>query len=306
MNKEMKKIIDRSPDQDKRLLFFTGKGGVGKTSVSSATAVWLAENGHKTLLVTTDPADHLSQMFDIKVKSEPVTAKGEENLDIARIDQKKALIDYKEKVLSEAKEKYIEDMLQAIKEELNSPCTEEMASFEKFVSFIREDKYEYIVFDTAPTGHTLRLLELPMDWDQQVELMVANAAQDNSNADKEKPYQDVIDTLRNLDISSFFFVLYPENTPIMEAYRASKDLEDAGINPAGVVVNQILLEEYCTTPFFKNRYKLQKKHTNRIDDLFGLPSIGMPLLSEEIQGLEILKETGKKLWDQEYNLLKAE
>ncbi|MFN2364400.1 MAG: ArsA family ATPase, partial [Halarsenatibacteraceae bacterium] len=83
MNKEIKKIIDRNPDHDKRLLFFTGKGGVGKTSVSSATAVWLAENDHKTLLVTTDPADHLSQMFDIEVTSEAVTVEGEENLDIA-------------------------------------------------------------------------------------------------------------------------------------------------------------------------------------------------------------------------------
>ncbi|MDZ7671745.1 MAG: ArsA family ATPase [Halanaerobiales bacterium] len=300
--KDIDKIIKPNSAQDKRVLFFTGKGGVGKTVASSATAYWLAQQGYKTLLVTTDPADHLSQMFSRKVTDTPQALSGEENLFVARVDQKQAVKDYKERVLSEAEEKYDEEMIKAIKEELNSPCTEEMASFEKFVSFVLDDSYEIIIFDTAPTGHTLRLLELPMDWDQQVELMVANQLQEGEEDEQGKRYKEVISLLRNPEIASFIFVIYPENTPIMEAHRASQDLKEAGINTSLVVANQILLKEYCTTDFFEKRYNLQQKHLSRAKELFTAPLVTLPLLDQEIKGLTHLKEAGNLLWEEKIEL----
>lgn len=302
MIKDLEKIIEPDPGQDKRVLFFTGKGGVGKTVASSATAYWLAQQGYKTLLVTTDPADHLSQMFSLEVTDSPQVLKEEENLFIARVDQKAAVAEYKERVLSDAREKYDEEMIKAIKEELNSPCTEEMASFEKFVSFVLDDSYQVIIFDTAPTGHTLRLLELPMDWDQQVELMVANQLQEGEKGSQGQRYKEVISLLRNQEITSFIFVVYPENTPIMEAYRASQDLEEAGINTSLVVANQILLSEYCTTPFFEKRYQLQQKHLVRLQELFAAPVVTLPLLEQEVKGLTHLAEAGKLLWQEEQEL----
>ena len=302
VSKNIQQLIKPSPEQEQRILFFTGKGGVGKTAASSATAYWLAQEGYETLLVTTDPADHLSQMFSIEVESDPQSLEKQSNLSVARVDQEKALEEHKEKILSEAREKYDEKRLQAVKEELNSPCTEEMAAFQKFISFVTEDAYDVIIFDTAPTGHTLRLLELPMDWDDQMEMMVASEFKEKTDSEKENPYQEVIELLRNPDITSFVFVVYPENTPIMEAYRASEDLEEAGIETNLVVANKILLPEYCTTDFFKKRYKLQQKHFSRIKELFGTPVVSLPLLNKEIKGLETLKEAGKLLWEKDNNM----
>ena len=299
---KIQQLIKPGLNQDQRILFFTGKGGVGKTAASSATAYWLAQEGYETLLVTTDPADHLSKMFSIEVESDPKSLEQQSNLSIARVDQEKALEEYKEKILSEAREKYGEKRLQAVKEELNSPCTEEMAAFQKFISFVTEDAYDVIIFDTAPTGHTLRLLELPMDWDDQMEVMVANEFKEQTDSEKENPYQEVIDLLRNPEITSFVFVVYPENTPIMEAYRASEDLEEAGIETSLVVANKVLLPEYCTTDFFKKRYKLQQKHFSRIKELFGTPVVSLPLLNKEIKGLETLKKAGKLLWEKNNNM----
>lgn len=302
VSEQVQQLLKPKPDQDQRILFFTGKGGVGKTAVSSATAHWLAQQNYETLLVTTDPADHLSQMFSLQVGNQPKSLEEQPNLSIARVDQEAALKEYRENILAEAREKYGEERLQAVKEELNSPCTEEMAAFQKFISFVTEDVYDVIVFDTAPTGHTLRLLELPMDWDEQMEVMIANEFKEQTEEEKDNPYQDVINLLRDPQITSFIFVVYPENTPIMEAYRASEDLEEAGITTNLVVANKVLRPEYCTTDFFQKRYELQLKHFSRIQELFQTPVVSLPLLNKEIKGLETLEQAGHLLWEEENNM----
>ena len=116
---------------------------------------------YKTLLVTTDPAAHIGEVLDKRVGTRPTMIT--ENLYAVMIDQEEAFEQYKEQVLSDARGKYSEDMLAAMEEELNSPCIEEMAAFEKFAQFMESTEYDVLVFDTAPTGHTLRLLDLPFD-----------------------------------------------------------------------------------------------------------------------------------------------
>ncbi len=269
-------------------LFFTGKGGVGKTTVSCMAALFNAQKGYKTLLVTTDPAAHIGEVLNVKVGSDP--SKVTDNLYAVMVDQKAAFQEYKEKVLSEAQGKYSEDMLAAMDEELNSPCTEEMAAFDKFIQFIESNEYQTIVFDTAPTGHTLRLLELPFDYAKQVEMMAGTGDNVAVKDVAQNRFKKIIQTLRDKDRTLFAFVLYPESTPILESYRAMVDLRNAGIDTQLIVANLILTERVCINDFFKNRQQMQVKYLKEIKQKFNLPVLQIPLMQDEIKGFELLKK----------------
>lgn len=280
----------------RRLLFFAGKGGVGKTVMASATAVRLAEMGHRTLLVSTDPASHLSQVFEQEIGSEITPVDGQPGLCAARVDQKKAAQEYRERILTEARGKFTDGMIEAMKEELESPCTEEMAAFEKFVRFAALPEYDVIIFDTAPTGHTLRLLELPMEWDRQIEVMVSAKPGTQTHSETKARYDRIIETLKSPDLTTFVFVVYPEHTPVVEAFRASQDLRAAGIATSLVIANQVLPVEGRTTPFYANRYELQRKYLDQIEERFGVPVLVMPLLEGEIRGLRLLRRAAALLY----------
>ncbi|SJZ89907.1 ArsA family ATPase [Selenihalanaerobacter shriftii] len=294
--KEAAKVL-LPQEKEPRLIFFAGKGGVGKTSLSSVTAVYLAREDYKTLLLTTDPASHLEDVFEQEVKGEVTKVDGVDNLDIVKIDPKEVAEEYKENVLADAQEKnYSEEMLMGLKEELDSPCTEEMASFNKFIDYTEADEYEVIVFDTAPTGHTLRLLELPMNWEQQLEFKTSINTNTQADLESQKRFKRVIDKLQDKEQTTFAFVVYPETTPILEAHRAVEELETVDVETQLVIANQILPKEYCTTPYFKKRSKMQDEQLEVMEEKFSAPIIKMPLLAEEIQGLETLLEAGKELY----------
>lgn len=269
------------PSGGTKALFFTGKGGVGKTTISCISAFYIAQKGFKTLLVTTDPAAHIGEVLDMPVGSEPRAAA--ENLWAVMVDQEEAFREYKEKVLHDARGNYSEDMLKTMEEELNSPCTEEMAAFDKFVRFIEGREYDVVVFDTAPTGHTLRLLDLPFDYAKQVEMMVCG---DEAKVTMQNRFREIISVLRDKDRTVFSLVLYPESTPIMESYRAMLDLREAGIETQLVIANLILPEEVCTNDFFRNRRLMQVRYLKEIDERFNLPVLQIPMQQEEIKGME--------------------
>lgn len=270
-----------------KALFFTGKGGVGKTTISCIVALHLSGNGLKTLIVTTDPAAHLGEVFGVRVGSEPV--KITDNLFAAMIDQQQAFNEYKDRMLADARGKYSEDMVAAMEEELNSPCTEEMAAFDKFVRFIEGREYDVVVFDTAPTGHTLRLLDLPFDYAKQVEMMVSADENAAVKQETQNRFREIISLLRDRERAVFSFVLYPESTPIMESYRAMLDLKEAGIGTQLVVANMVLPEEACASDFFRNRRQMQMKYLKVINEQFGLPVLRFPVMQEEIRGINRLK-----------------
>jgi arsenite-transporting ATPase len=276
------------PQNGTKSLFFTGKGGVGKTTISCITAVRMAEKGFKTLLVTTDPAAHIGIVLGKKVGTEPSAIT--DNLYAAMIDRETAFREYKEKVLNDARGKYSDDMLSAMEEELNSPCIEEMAAFEKFAQFIESRDYDLLVFDTAPTGHTLRLLDLPFDYARQVELMVdtSSGSSITGSITKER-FGKIIDMLRDSTKTIFTLVLYPESTPIEESYRAMIDLKNAGVETQLVIANMVLPEEVCTNDFFRNRRSMQMKYLRGISDKFKLPVTVYPLMEDEIKGIEHLR-----------------
>ncbi len=276
------------PDGQTKAIFFTGKGGVGKTSISCIAALHIAQKGVKTLLVTTDPAAHIGEVLDVKIGSRP--EKITENLFAVMVNQQEAFQEYKERVLNDARGKYSEEMLATMEEELNSPCTEEMAAFDKFIQYIEGKDYEVVVFDTAPTGHTLRLLDLPFDYAKQVEMMVGAAESAEAKKTAQNRFRDIISTLRDKNRTVFSLVLYPESTPIMESYRAMLDLREAGIETQLVIANMVLPEEVCVNDFFRNRRQMQMKYLQEIKDRFNLPVLQFPLMQEEVRGLEMLKK----------------
>jgi arsenite-transporting ATPase len=274
------------PQGEPKAIFFTGKGGVGKTTISCIAALYLSRHGFKTLLVTTDPAAHIGQVLDVKVGSQP--AEIARDLYAVMIDQEEAFKQYKEKILIEAKGKYSDDMLAAMEEELNSPCTEEMAAFDKFAQFIESRDYDVIVFDTAPTGHTLRLLDLPFDYAKQVEMMISTGGDTDVKEMTQRRFKEMIRMLRDKNHTVFTLVLYPESTPITESYRAMLDLKKAGIETQVVVANMVLPEEVCVNNFFKNRRKMQMKYLKEIKERFNLPVLQFPLMEAELKGLHQL------------------
>lgn len=290
-----------------RTVFFAGKGGVGKTVASCTTAVWLAHQGYKTLLLTTDPAAHLGDVLGVSVGNTVTSVEHVPNLWAANIDPKAAAKIYTNRILDDAHTRgRSPEAIRLMEEELNSPCTEEMAAFDRFIEYATEDNWEAVVFDTAPTGHTLRLLELPLDWSAQLDVKVFASAETATVDDVARQrFERVIDLMRDPDKSTFAFVLYPEATPILEAYRASQELESLGIPTGLVFANFVLPPEACTTPFSRARRAMQKQYLVEIAQRFNVPVVEMPLLASEVSGLEKLEALGQRIYGELPALEKA-
>jgi len=287
-----------SPNGHRRAVFFAGKGGVGKTVASCITAVWLARQGYKTLLLTTDPAAHIGDVLGKPVGDDAAPVEGVKNLWAAKIDPKAAADAYKQRILDDAQQRgRPAASIKVMAEELDSPCTEEMAAFDKFIDFASQADWQAIVFDTAPTGHTMRLIELPMDWSQQLDVKVF-ASVDTTAADDvaKQRFGDVIEMMRDPARSTFAFVMYPESTPILEAYRAAEELRTVGITPGLVVANFVIPAEQATTPFTQSRRAMQDKYLQEIAQRFAVPVVQVPLLPHEVKGIPMLIELGQQVY----------
>ena len=286
------------PNSRARTIFFAGKGGVGKTSVSCITAAWLAQQGYRTLLLTTDPAAHLGDVLGVPVGAHPAPIEGVPNLYAVNIDAKAAAEKYKARILDDARARgRPAHALAAMAEELDSPCTEEMAAFDRFIELASQDEYEVIVFDTAPTGHTLRLLELPLDWSKQLDVKIF-ASVDTTAADDiaKARFGRVIEMMRDPTQSTFAFVMYPESTPIAEAQRAMDELATVGIPTEMVVANFVLPPQECITPFTRTRRAMQEKYLAEMQARFAVPILQVPLLAHEVKGLDTVIRLGEQLF----------
>ena len=290
--REVRKLL--RPSNGTRYVFFTGKGGVGKSTLACATSVYLADEGLRTLIVTTDPASHLQEIFEQEVGPEPTPVHGVKNLDVVRIDQKEALIEYKKRILSSVKDQP-EDVRKSVEEDLNSPCAEEMSAFEKFMSYFELKGYQVVIFDTAPTGHTLRLLELPTDWKGFIDLGTLTK---NTSEETRGKYANVIEKMRSRDKSTFVFVVYPEYTPIIEAWRASQELKkQVGIETPLVGVNYILPKDYGHNAFFESRRSQQDKYLAEIEPRFHTPLFLAPMLDHTPEGVANLRLLAKEMYE---------
>jgi arsenite-transporting ATPase len=280
-------------------IFFSGKGGVGKTSMACITAVETAGKGYRTLLMTTDPAAHIGSVLERPVLDTVTQIDGVKNLYAIKIDPKQAAEDYKHKILEDAKKKFNANTVLGMEEELNSPCTEEMAAFQKFIDYASQDDFEVIVIDTAPTGHTLRLLELPMDWSKQLQLKAGMSAEISAeDLEQKAKFDNMIAMMKDPSATTFAFVMYPEKTPMIEAYRASQELASFGIATQLVVANLVIPAEQATTPFFQNRRKMQLGYIEEIKSKFaGAALLQVPLFSQEIKGIAMLNAVAKQIFN---------
>ena len=269
---------------ENRVVILTGKGGVGKTVVACAVAGRLSGEG-KTLLLTTDPAAHIGQVLEAEVNHIPVEIS--KDLWAVNIDQKAAVEEYRQKILSDARANgYSEEVLAGLEEELESPCTEEIAIFEQFANVLNEPGWDYFVLDTAPTGHTLRLLELPFEYQKELDGK-KTAPMNASVGHPDKKIEKLIERLKNSQKATFLLVAYPEFTPLNEGHRAMNDLERVGINVQGIFLNQILEKADCPDDFSLERWKLQQHYLYNAQELFAQkPLFAVPLCQNEIIGLK--------------------
>lgn len=287
-----------------KFIFFSGKGGVGKTSMACSTAVHHAMEGKKTLIVTTDPAANLSDVFEQEIGHKVTKIDGIDNLWAMEINPDAATKEYKENALAPMRDLFDEEMLKVAEEQLSGPCTEEMAAFDKFIDFMEDDVYEVVVFDTAPTGHTIRLLELPVDWSKHIEESSKGSGQTCMGPvqliqESKQKYDDAIAKLRDPAATDFIFVLQPEQTSLEETKRSSAELGEIGIKTTHLIVNGLIPAEEAVNPFFKQRYEMQQRHLAEIRETFaGMPIKTMELFDNELKGLDMLKRSARRLFDE--------
>ena len=232
-----------------KYLFFTGKGGVGKTSLACATAVKLADEGKRVLLISTDPASNLQDVFETKLDNKGVAIAEVNGLTVANLDPVQAAAEYRESVVAPYRGKLPESVIANMEEQLSGSCTVEIAAFNEFSEFITDEKtaaeYDYIIFDTAPTGHTLRMLQLPSAWSGFISESTHGASclgQLSGLESKKAVYKKAVETLADEAQTTLILVTRPEETPIKEAARASEELFQIGICNQSMVVNGLLTE----------------------------------------------------------------
>ncbi len=278
-----------------RRVFLAGKGGVGKTTLASTMALYAAEHGAKTLLVTTDPAAHIGYVFGETVTSVPRQLAGT-NLWLVRIDPKAAFEQYRQKVI-DSLGRVDDEAVRRVNEELNSPCTEEVAVFQEFLDYVLSDEFDVTVYDTAPTGHTIRLLQLSWDYEEELEHKDAFTAE-TSALDQEQlaRINRAIQTLQNQEETGMMFVTLPETTPIAEMERAIEDLARTHIVTQAIILNQVLPQEAQSSRLFGKRRSLQLGHIDRLQQRHKNRVVSVATLQDdEIIGMEALKQFAQQV-----------
>jgi len=275
-----------------KYLFFTGKGGVGKTSIACAAAVTLADNGKKVLLISTDPASNLQDVFSMELTNKGVPIADVPGLVVANLDPIQAAAEYKESVIAPYRGKLPESVITNMEEQLSGSCTVEIAAFNEFSAFITDEKaqaeYDHIIFDTAPTGHTLRMLQLPSAWSNFISQSTHGASclgQLSGLESKKEVYKNAVKTLSDREMTTLVLVSRPETSPLMEAERASKELAALGVHNQLLIINGVLAS--FDDNISKSLYNKQQKALSDIPaGIKNIPAYFVPLRPYNITGME--------------------
>lgn len=238
----MNNLLSSAP----RFLFFTGKGGVGKTSMACATALALADSGRRVLLISTDPASNLDEVLESPLAASPGAIKGVPNLEAMNIDPETAAAAYRERIVGPFRGVLPDAAVNSIEEQLSGACTVEIASFNEFTRVIGDDAaiagFDHVILDTAPTGHTLRLLSLPAAWNDFIAASkTGNSCLGPLSGLKEQRtiYEKAVHSLCDSQSTLLVLVTRPETAALKEAARASIELAGIGIRNQHLIVNGV-------------------------------------------------------------------
>jgi arsenite-transporting ATPase len=229
-----------------RVIFFTGKGGVGKTSLACATAVALADAERRVLLVSTDPASNLDEVLGVSLASRPTRVPDVPGLSALNLNPDEAARQYRERVVGPYRSLLPASALARMEEQLSGACTVEIAAFDEFTTLLADARtstdFDHVIFDTAPTGHTLRLLKLPAAWTGFIDTNTTGTSCLGPLAGlqgKVNAYRDSLHALANTDVTTVVLVMRPEQSAVAEAARTSRELADLGVSNQRLIVNGV-------------------------------------------------------------------
>ena len=276
-----------------KYLFFTGKGGVGKTSIACATAVGLADNGKKILLISTDPASNLQDVFNQTLNGHGTDIQEVPGLTVVNLDPEQAAAEYRESVITPFRGQLPESVIQNMEEQLSGSCTVEIAAFNQFSDFITDankaKEYDHIIFDTAPTGHTLRMLQLPSAWSTFISESTHGASclgQLSGLEERKGIYKQAVETLSDANATRLVLVSRPEIAPLKEAARSSHELQLLGIKNQLLVINGLLLQLDEADSVSKQIYDRQQNALKQTPaELLAYPSYYVPLRSYNLSNI---------------------
>lgn len=289
------KFIDHPP----RFLFFTGKGGVGKTSVACATAIQLADSGRRVLLVSTDPASNVGQVFGITIGNHITAVTAVPNLAALEIDPQAAAQAYRDRIVGPVRGVLPDTVVKGIEEQLSGACTTEIAAFDEFTALLVDSvltaDYDYIIFDTAPTGHTIRLLQLPGAWDGFLEEGKGDASCLGPLAGLEKQrtqYKAAVNALADPQRSRLILVARAQQSTLREVARTHEELDAIGLSQQYLVINALLPQaEAAQDALATALYQREQLALETIPDVLKtLPCDHIELKPFNLVGLEALRQ----------------
>ena len=280
-------------------IFFTGKGGVGKTSLACATAVWLADQGKRTLLVSTDPASNVGQVLSQTIGHRITDISTVENLAAMEVDPMAAAQAYRDRVLDPVRGLMPADVVSSIEEQLSGSCTTEIAAFDEFTGLLTNhelrEKYDHIVFDTAPTGHTIRMLELPGAWSGYLEANPDAAANLGPLVGLEKQqhqYSDAVKALSDAALTRLVLVARAQASTLKEVSHTHDELSAIGLQHQHLAINGVLPPFAGEDdPLAQSILVREEKALQAMpDNLANLPRSQLYLKPFNLVGLEALRE----------------
>jgi arsenite-transporting ATPase len=281
-----------------RSLFFTGKGGMGKTSVASATALALARDGSRVLLVSTDPASNLDEVLGCDLTATPRPVPGAPGLLAANIDPEQAAAAYREEVVGPYRGILPADTVATIEEQLSGACTVEIAAFDAFARLLADPEatsdVDHVVFDTAPTGHTLRLLKLPAAWTGFLQTNVTGTSCIGPLAGlqaKQALYEASLAALADPEHTTLVLVSRPEVSALVEAERTRAELLKAGMANQALVLNGLFSPTDAVDATAGALHARQREALEAIPPgLAELPRSDVPLLARSPMGIDGLAQ----------------
>jgi arsenite-transporting ATPase len=284
-------------DQPTRFLFFTGKGGVGKTTLACATAIRLADAGKRILIVSTDPASNLDEMLGVKLSNRPTPVPGVERLHALNIDPEEAAEDYRERVIGPYRGTWTEAQVGQLREQLAGACTVEIAAFDQFAELLAGDEtgvpYDHVVFDTAPTGHTLRLLSLPRAWTTFLQSTTQGASCLGPHSGlkiQEAVFAKAVQALSDGSRTTIVLVTRPDRAALREVDRTAGELDAIGIKNQQLAINAVFEATDAGDPV---AVALQERGRAALGEmsprLAALPALRLPLRPFNMVGLAPLR-----------------